>query len=48
MFSEGFGVVAELDDFSGADEGEVQWIEKEQQPFGFVVSKGELLEFVSG
>jgi len=42
------GIVAEVNDFGGADEGEVKGIEEEKQPFVLVVVEGELLELVGG
>ena len=44
MHSEGFGVVAELYDLGGAYKWEIERIEEEQQPFGFVICEGELFE----
>ena len=48
VFPEGLGVVAEIDDFGGADEGEVEGVEEEEQPLALVVGEGELLELVGG
>jgi len=45
-FSEVFGVVAELDDFCGADECEVKGIEEEDKPLVLVVLEGELFELI--
>lgn len=46
VVSEVLGLVAEVDDFSGADEGEVKGVEEEQQPLLAVVLQRELLELV--
>lgn len=48
VLSKGFGVIAELYNLSGAYECEIEWIEEEQQPFGFVISKGEFFELACG
>ena len=37
MLSEGFSVVAEINDFCGTDEGEIKGVEEKQKPFVFVV-----------
>ena len=46
VLSEVFGVVAELDNLGGADEGEVKGVEEEHQPFVLVVLEGDFLEVV--
>jgi hypothetical protein len=46
VLAEVLGLVAELDDFGGADEGEVEGVEEEQQPLAAVVLERELLELV--
>jgi len=46
VFSETFGVIAELNDLSGTDEGEIKRIEEEDQPFGFIIMETELFKFV--
>ena len=38
------GLVGEFNDFCGADEGEVEWIEKQQQVFVLEVMESKLLE----
>ena len=43
-----FSVVAKVDDFGGADEGEVERIEEEEKPFVLIVIKREFLELVGG
>ena len=48
VFPEGLGVVAEVHDFGGADEGEVEGVEEEEQPLALVVGEGELLELIGG
>lgn len=40
VFPEGFGMIAEVYDFSGADEGEVKRIEEKEYPLILVVGKG--------
>lgn len=41
-----FSLVAELNNFCGTDEGEVEGVEEQQQPLLFVVLQRELLELV--
>jgi hypothetical protein len=48
VFSELGSLVGELNDFSGADKGEVERIEEEKQPFALEAFEGELLELVGG
>lgn len=44
VLSEVLGLVAELNNFGGADEGEIEGVEEEQQPLALVVLKRDLLE----
>ena len=37
IFSKGFGVIAEVNDLSGTDKSEVQWIEEEEEPFVLII-----------
>ena len=46
VLPEGFSMVAELNDFGWADEGEVERVEEEQQPFRFVVVEGDFFELI--
>lgn len=48
VFPEGFGMIAEIYDFSGADEGEVKRIEEKEYPFVLVVCEREFLELAGG
>lgn len=46
VLSELVGHIVELDDLSGAHEGEVQWVGKEHNVFALVVLERDLLELV--
>lgn len=39
-------MVAEVNDFGGADKGEVKGVEEEQKPFALIGVKREFLELV--